>query len=381
MASFNSTFLPSVKNKTVGQAWSEFKNTIHEGIDKIIPSKFIGSKKHLPWINNSIRRDIRKRNNLYQKFKKSKSAESRKKFLRAKHAVKRKINVSHENYLEDILGLNSESDDTQNTGKSDFSRKRLFSLLKISKQDSQEIALLKDGESTVTSKANVLGRQFQSVFSSRSALDLVKLCQGALLSGVQSGLNLPTPVSLHSKVLPMPDIDISVSGVLKLLQGLNPSKTAGPDIIKPVVLNELANEIAPIVTDIFQLSMDTGTAPPEWKQALVTPLFKKGDKCNPAKYRPIALTCILCKSMEHIIASNLTRHFSKYNIVYDLQHGFRERRSCETQLIEFVEDLTRSLIEGKQTDFILLDFSTAFNKVNHLKLLYKLHWNTNNLSV
>ena len=143
----------------------------------------------------------------------------------------------------------------------------------------------------------------------------------------------------------MPDIDISASGVLKLLQVLNPSKAAGPDTINPVVLKELANEIAPIVTAIFQLSLDIGPVPPTWKQALVTPLFKKGGKCNPANYRPISLTCILCKSMEYIIASNLTRHFSKYNILYDLLHGFRERRSCETQLIELVEDLTRSLIE------------------------------------
>ena len=60
MTSFSSIFLPSVKNKTVGQAWSEFKNTIHEGIDKFIPSKFIGSNKHLPRINNSIKRDIRR---------------------------------------------------------------------------------------------------------------------------------------------------------------------------------------------------------------------------------------------------------------------------------------------------------------------------------
>ena len=161
----------------------------------------------------------------------------------------------------------------------------------------------------------------------------MKVPQGALLSGVQSGLNLLTPASLQSKILPMPDIDISVSGVLKLLQGLNPSKAAGPDTIKSVVLKELANEIAPIVTAIFQLSLDTGRVPPEWKQALVPPLSKKWDKCSlPPNYRLISLTCILCKSMEHIIASNLTRHFSKYNILFDLQHGFRERRSCETQL-------------------------------------------------
>ena len=76
--------------------------------------------------------------------------------------------------------------------------------------------------------------------------------------------------------------------------------------------------------------------------------------------------------MEHIVASNLTKHFNQHNILYDLQHGFRERRSWETQFIQLVEDLARSMTSGKQTDLILLDFSKAFDKVNHLKLLYKL---------
>ena len=76
--------------------------------------------------------------------------------------------------------------------------------------------------------------------------------------------------------------------------------------------------------------------------------------------------------MEHIVASTLTKHFNQHHILYDLQHGFHERRSCETQLIQLVEDLSRNMISGKQTDLILLDFSKAFDKANHLKLLYKL---------
>ena len=130
----------------------------------------------------------------------------------------------------------------------------------------------------------------------------------------------------------MPDIELSVSGVLKLLTGLNPSKAAGSDAIKPVVLTELANEIAPVFTAIFKLSLETGTVPADWKTAIVSP----GDKGNPANYRPISLTCILCKTMEHIIASNLTRHFDKHNVLYDLQHGFCECRSCETKLFNLL---------------------------------------------
>ena len=115
----------------------------------------------------------------------------------------------------------------------------------------------------------------------------------------------------------------------------------------------------------------------------MTPLFKKGDKCDPGNYRPISLTCICCKLMEHIIVSNLTKHLNKHNVLYDLQHGFREKRSRGTQLIELVDEHARGLSDGRQTDLILLDFSKAFDKVSHTKLLFKLHQHgitQNNLS-
>ena len=64
---------------------------------------------------------------------------------------------------------------------------------------------------------------------------------------------------------------------------------------------------------------------------------------------------------------------NSHDLLYDLQHGFREKRSCETQLTMLVEELAWSASVGKQTDLILLDFSKAFDKVNHAKLLWKLH--------
>jgi hypothetical protein len=149
-------------------------------------------------------------------------------------------------------------------------------------------------------------------------------------------------------------------------------KAAGPDMIKPIVLKELRHEILDIVSLIFKRSLNTGQLPSDWTKANVAPLFKKGDTSDPANYRPISLTCILCKLLEHIIASSLSTHLSKHNILYELQHGFRERRSCETQLIELVDEISKNLSSGKQTDLVLLDFSKAFDKVNHLKLLFKL---------
>ena len=170
----------------------------------------------------------------------------------------------------------------------------------------------------------------------------------------------------------MPDINISNSGIAKLLSNLNVSKAAGPDSLRPMVLKELGQVIEPAISIIFQVSLDSGTAPSDWKKAQVCPLFKKGDKTDLANYRRISLTCILCKTMEHIIASNLCKHFNQNNIIYAFQHGFHEKKSCETQLIQLVEDFARGMTSGKQSDLVLLDFSKAFDKVNHLKLLYKL---------
>ena len=69
----------------------------------------------------------------------------------------------------------------------------------------------------------------------------------------------------------------------------------------------------------------------------------------------------------------MAKHFTELDILYDLQHGFRENRSCETQLIMLVDKLAKNMQMGKQTDVILLDFSKAFDKVAHEKLLLKLH--------
>ena len=68
------------------------------------------------------------------------------------------------------------------------------------------------------------------------------------------------------------------------------------------------------------------------------------------------------------------QHAEKNNILCPLQHGFRKGRSCETQLIEFVDDISKNLQEGHQTDILIMDFAKAFDKVNHSLLIHKLRY-------
>ena len=148
----------------------------------------------------------------------------------------------------------------------------------------------------------------------------------------------------------MPEIHVTENSVLKLLKALNISKAAGPDGIRPRVLKELSSELAPILTLLFKASLHQQSLPDIWKHASVSQVYKKGDKTNPSNYRPVSLTCISCKLLEHIICSNLNQHLKRNNILYPQQHGFREKYSCETQLIEFVHDIAFNVQEGIQND-------------------------------
>ena len=137
-------------------------------------------------------------------------------------------------------------------------------------------------------------------------------------------------------------------------------------------LKLLAEDIVDTYTLSFPASLKQGTLPEDWKTAKIIPLFKKGNKFMPENYRPVSLTSISCKLLEHIIYSNVMDHLEKHCILTNIQHGFRQKRSCETQLLTTVSEFTECLNNRSQIDSILLDFSKAFDKVDHKGLILKL---------
>ena len=171
----------------------------------------------------------------------------------------------------------------------------------------------------------------------------------------------------------MQEIDITEEGVHKLLRNLNPRKASGPDQVPARLLKELADELAPLLTIVFKKCLKYGETPHIWLSANVTAIFKKGDRFKASNYRPVSLTCLCCKVLEHIVVSNVMKHLDQQKLLTDCQHGFRARRSCETQLISLIHELASSLDRKKQHDIAVLDFSKAFDRVPHERLLAKLH--------
>ena len=123
---------------------------------------------------------------------------------------------------------------------------------------------------------------------------------------------------------------------------------------------------------IFGKSLAAGKLPRDWTKANVTPIHKKGRRTESLNYRPISLTSVPCKVLERLLKTRIVEHLEQHNIITQNQHGFRSRRSCVTQLLEYMFDLENDLDDGYYVDAVYLDCQKAFDSVPHPQLLVKL---------
>ena len=308
------------------------------------------SRFNQPWVNRKVKRLSRQKQRTYNQARScrnpQKKARTWVKYNNLKKRMQKACNDAYDTYINNIICADLKSNP-----------KRFWSHISSNRSDNNGVAPLR-GSSGATytgsrDKANLLNNQFCSVFNKAEEPNSL-------------------PDLGPSPFPPIPPTEVSVNGVIKLLKKLNPHKATGPDSIPARLLKELADCLGPVLAILYQASINTGMVPDIWKSAIVTPIFKKGDRNKPSNYRPISLTVICCKLLEHIIHSSVMRHFLAHDVLSDVQHGFRKARSCESQLIITVDDIAQNLDNGQQTDLILLDFSKAFDKVPHHHLLHKL---------
>ena len=293
----------------------------------------------------NIIRIQRKRDKTHARAKKTNKNKYWEHFKNLRKVVKEEITKSYHNYINNIIGESLSTNP-----------KRFWSFIKQTKTENLGIPTLHSNDKmqmTDHDKANKLNNHFKSVFTNEQ---------------------LHIPSKGPSKFPSIQTLDIGVNGVRKQLEALKPHKASGPDEIPARVLKETASEISTIVQHIFQQSYTTGKLPQAWTTALVTSIYKKGNKSNPVNYRPISLTCILCKVMEHIVLSHMWKHLNANDVILHHQHGFQTGLSCQTQLVEAVRDWASSMNNNKQNDILLLDFSKAFDTVPHKRLLNKLNY-------
>lgn len=152
-----------------------------------------------------------------------------------------------------------------------------------------------------------------------------------------------------------------------MIQKIDPNKASGPDNLPGRLFKEVTAEIAPSISQLFNLSPAVGNFPTQRKLANLSPVYKKDGPTLVNNYRSISLLCMHSKVFERCICNHCFPFPSPK--LYHLQHGFLKNKSTTTQLVQVYRDIFQSLPKGHEVDTRFLDLSKAFDRVSHGKLI------------
>ena len=339
----------AMRDSSCEEAWQTFSVKLEEitakHVPKTKPPPTKTKTKKPPWVTDELTKKIKEKQKLFRKYMKTRQSEDQKSYSRARNQVRWKCRQEAKRHEISI----AEEAKTSPKGVFNYAKRKMKTKTGIADLTKEDGTLASSSEE----KANVLNDFFSSVFTLEDTTHMPATPE-------------PTPMK------PITSIRITESEVRKRLDKLNPTKATGPDGIPPRLLQELSEDLAGPLTVIMNKSMEEGKIPEIWKKANVVPIFKKGKKNVPGNYRPVSLTCVLCKVMEAIVREQIVDHLKLNNLISEAQHGFIGGRSCSTNLMTAMEDWTDALEKGEATDIIYLDFAKAFDTVPHERLIHKL---------
>ena len=310
----------------VEQAWNMFTDILGNAITECVPmrDRRPANNSKPKWWNIDIRNILLAKKCAYRRYKSTHSQADKLEYTRIHRETKRLIKISkklHELHIASNCKVNP---------------KEFFRYVREKKTLKSTIGPLLSAEGEIVTDeretADILNDYFASVFT-------VEEDRGEEATPYQ--MTVAAQLFL---------VDITEEDVMRVIDKLKICKSPGPDKIYPRILKEVKEAISKPLCAIFNSSLQTGKVVSEWKLANVTPLFKKRDKSNPGNYRPISLTSVVCKLMESILRDKIVEFLEKNNIIRDSQHGFRNRRSCLTNLLDFLHDIYEMYEEGRLID-------------------------------
>ena len=319
-----------------------FYDLVEAAVSDHVPTVSL-SRKYPPWFDREVRAALREKEKAQVAKKRHPTSEKDSDFRSKRKIFKDLAAKKYTSYLVGLIG------DFKNTPK------RFWSFLKAVKMSKSLPSVMYFGnKSSVTSldKANLLNECFGSKFS------------------VPSNPGCPFPSCKDLGLDAFSRIVVSVDQVASLLSILDRSKACGSDNLSGYILRECADVLAAPLCVIFNKCIESGVYPSRWKDATVIPVHKKGPRDRAENYRSVSLLPIVSKVFEKILCDAFVRHISP--AISPSQHGFVPRKSCLTNLSEFMFYATSAIHSNSQMEVIYTDFSSAFQSVDHKLLLHKL---------
>ena len=254
-----------------------------------------------------------------------------------------------------------------------FIKKREFGLLHLGNLGSfyryannkfclkSSIGAIADSSGSLIFDSSEKGEIFQQTFSSHFTVDNNVLPPPPTLSRPRSD------ASLNSVVF-------TTSSVHRSIQRLRINAKGGPDGIPPMYYKHCIEELSHPLSILYRMCLNSSYLPSIWSIAYITPIHKKGPRTDSNNYRPIALTCTMCKLMESTIKDQLVDYLNTNNLISKHQHAFLSNHSTLTNLLECTHDWQVSLNSHRSTDIAYIDLARAFDSIVFEKLLFKLSY-------
>ena len=337
-----------LSHPNIEENWLFIKETYNTLIEEHIPHKLVkpGRRHAPPWSR-------------YKSVRKAKS-DKRKSQVRANISQLEADKIIHQHdkrAVDDSIRIAKSDYEDQLVQKIPENPKLFWNYTRHFSRSSQTVETLTENGRNITNdedKVEILNNFFASVLT------------------VEPDSNLPfaKPPPKDIKYI-LEDIEVTPDMVRRKLIHLKANKANGPDNISTNVLRKCPDLDQPL-TIIYNQSIQRGSMPQDWRDANITPLFKKGFRTLASNYRPISLTSQVVKILERILSDHIWDLLHKNDFVSCDQHGFRAGCSCVTQLLQCLHDWTGNFDKKISTDIVYLDFSKAFDSVPHKRLIYKL---------
>ena len=335
-------------NKTAIECWNILKYEIESIIDKFVPFQKQGKRCRKKHLSKEAIRKIMLKQTMWRVYRRTRKDEDYAKYKEALNAATTEIRQSKRSY-EQKLACNIKNDS-----------KSFYAYVRSKQNVQDKVGPLEDSAGNIISQGFLMAKDLNGYFSSVfTKEDISSLpVADAKFQGAKSDYLGPLVVT--------PEL------VAKKIKAMKDNKSPGVDGIPPKLLMETVEQISIPLARVFNLSLKEGVVPFEWKEANIIPLFKKGSRNKSENYRPVSLTSVICKLLERLIKDHMVEFLVKHKLLNSSQHGFLKARSCLTNMLCFLEEITKWIDVGSPVDIIYLDFQKAFDKVPHQRLLLKL---------
>ena len=341
-----------LQNGNAQSAYTVFYNEFCDVYNKCFPIKMFkqGYRTRKPWLSEGMKNSIKTKNKLYRQCKKTGNIEHESVYKQYRNNLNKLLIEAERSHYETLF----------NENKSNLKKSwRILKQVINKKKDTSSCSKFQVNQEITTDKTKI-ANGFNQYFINIGP---------TLADKIPQDNKCPTTYMenriLESMVI-APVVEDEVQSIIKSLK----ESSAGWDAISARVAKATYSSFIAPLTHIMNISLLNGVCPSELKIARVIPLFKSGEPSNFSNYRPVSVLPLFSKNLERLMYSRLLSFINKHNILYAFQFGFRTMHSPNLALIILVDQISKALENG---DFVLglfLDFSKAFDTVNH-SILYK----------